>query len=312
MRKIFFTLLFCLPLTLHAQTNLSEAQQKAIEAKRVAEEAARKAEEARIAALKAEAAAKAAEAAQAQAEAEAALKAAQEANEDAEAKAKSAEPGQSTMAAEAAEPLTKAAETETKKIDSPGAANAEISRWAAQSKKAAANDASKVDYLEGAVPEIDGTVTWTLSLDVPGQTADQIFDKMGQIAYEMTQEENQLENSRIALADKDNHQLAVSFHEWLVFSRHALSLDRTELRFVLMATASDGHLDVTMSRINYLYEKERTGGEKYKAETWITDKYALNKAKTKLYPVSGKFRRKTIDRKNEIFNRITARFSTTD
>ena len=42
----------------------------------------------------------------------------------------------------------------------------------------------------------------------------------------------------------------------------------------------------------------------YSAEEWITDKYCVNKKHTKLLPVSGKFRRKTIDRKDYLFNRF--------
>ena len=39
-------------------------------------------------------------------------------------------------------------------------------------------------------------------------------------------------------------------------------------------------------------EKEnRDGGERYSAEEWITDDMALNKKKTKLAPICGKFRR---------------------
>jgi colicin import membrane protein len=58
-----------------------------------------------------------------------------------------------------------------------------------------------------------------------------------------------------------------------------------------------------MTRINYLYEEERTP-ETYKAEEWITDEYGLTKKKNKLARVSGKFRRKTIDRKDYIFKRF--------
>ena len=43
-------------------------------------------------------------------------------------------------------------------------------------------------------------------------------------------------------------------------------------------------------------------GIPYKAEEWITDKVAVNKKGTKLYPRSGKFRRMTVDRVEEIFN----------
>ena len=42
----------------------------------------------------------------------------------------------------------------------------------------------------------------------------------------------------------------------------------------------------------------------YKAEEWITDEYGLKKSKEKLSRVSGKFRKKTIDRKDYIFSRF--------
>ena len=51
-------------------------------------------------------------------------------------------------------------------------------------------------------------------------------------------------------------------------------------------------------------------GVPYKAEEWITDKEAVNKKGTKLYPRSGKFRRLTIDRVEEIFQGFMDAFST--
>ena len=53
-------------------------------------------------------------------------------------------------------------------------------------------------------------------------------------------------------------------------------------------------------------ERKDATGMQVKAEEWITDKYALNKKGTKLSRISGKFRRKTIDRKDNIFQRIEA------
>lgn len=58
-----------------------------------------------------------------------------------------------------------------------------------------------------------------------------------------------------------------------------------------------------MCRIHYLYEENRKP-QRLKAEEWITDDLAVNKKNTKLYPVSAKFRRKTIDRKDFIFNKF--------
>ena len=43
-----------------------------------------------------------------------------------------------------------------------------------------------------------------------------------------------------------------------------------------------------------------------KAEEWITDEYGLKKNKDKLSRVSGKFRRKTIDRKDYLFGKMAA------
>jgi colicin import membrane protein len=62
---------------------------------------------------------------------------------------------------------------------------------------------------------------------------------------------------------------------------------------------------VLLNRISYDYSSQGKE-ESYKAESWITDKYTVNKKRTRLFPITGKFRRKTIDRKNEIFERITA------
>jgi colicin import membrane protein len=83
-------------------------------------------------------------------------------------------------------------------------------------------------------------------------------------------------------------------------------LDRTVFNYTIIANCSDGHLNLTLSRINYAYELDRDNdGMEVNAEEWITDENALNKAKTKLLKYSGKFRRKTIDRKDEIFENIT-------
>ena len=62
-----------------------------------------------------------------------------------------------------------------------------------------------------------------------------------------------------------------------------------------------------MRRIYYLYDEERNP-QTYNAEEWITDEYGLKKNKDKLSRVSGKFRRKTIDRKDYLFNKMANLF----
>jgi colicin import membrane protein len=119
----------------------------------------------------------------------------------------------------------------------------------------------------------------------------------------MTKESNQFENSIVAIKNADKKEIGGVYHEWLVFKNAALSLDRTKLNFQLIVECSDGEANVKMTRITYDYDLNRKP-EHYKAEEWITDKYCVNKKHTKLLPISGKFRRKTIDRKNFIFNKF--------
>jgi colicin import membrane protein len=162
----------------------------------------------------------------------------------------------------------------------------------------------KVDekYLKGAVPEVDGKVVFSTSINAPGKTAAQIYNILLQYMERMTKTTNQIQ-SKIITADADKHEITGAYQEWLVFKKTALSLDRTRFMYALNAQCSDGRADIKMTRIRYLYEEERSP-QHMTAEEWITDKEAVNKKNTKLLPISGKFRRKTIDRKDFLFNKF--------
>ncbi|MGN1253126.1 MAG: DUF4468 domain-containing protein [Prevotella sp.] len=166
-------------------------------------------------------------------------------------------------------------------------------------------------YLAGAVPEVNGEVVFTLDKDVPGMSADSIYSKVYDVISQIVEEGKSQDlqpAGRIAAVNKSEHTIAARLKEWLVFSSNFISLDRTVFNYTLVAQATDGHIHVTLDRISYAYEMDRkdTEGLKVKAEEWITDQYALNKKGTKLSRISGKFRRKTIDRKDNIFERIDA------
>ncbi len=159
---------------------------------------------------------------------------------------------------------------------------------------------------ENAVPMVDGKVCWKTTINAPGKSAQQVYDILQTQLNKMVKEENQLfERSKVAIQDQAKHQLGATFHEWLVFKNTALSLDRTVLNFQLIVDCSDGKADVQITRVSYDYELERDPTH-YTAEEWISDKYAVNKKRTKLLKLSAKFRRKTIDRKDFIFNKFTA------
>ena len=158
--------------------------------------------------------------------------------------------------------------------------------------------------VENAVPEVDGKVCWTIDINAPGKSAREIYDILLKQLTKMTTEPNQIANSIVAVQDTVNMELGAVYHEWLVFKSIALSLDRTQLNFHILVSCSDGNANVRITRVSYDYDSDRKPIH-YIAEEWITDKYAVNKKHTKLYPLSGKFRRKTIDRKDFIFNKFT-------
>lgn len=158
----------------------------------------------------------------------------------------------------------------------------------------------------GSVPEVDGKVIFTLELDVPGKNAQQIYDRMYNTLDGLAKKENQI-NSGILLVNKEEHIIAAKYSEWLEFTRNFFVLDRTEFNYTIIATCKDNHLTMTLERITYNYEEGRETGFMLPAEKLITDEYALNKKKTKLKPTFSKFRRNTIDRKDEIFQEVKDR-----
>ena len=160
-------------------------------------------------------------------------------------------------------------------------------------------------YLIGAVPEVDGRVTFQTTISAPGKTAAQIYALLREDMLKMTKEPNQIEQSRISLENEGEGEIVGQYQEWLVFKNKPLVLDRTRLFYTLIVNCKDGEAKVELTRIHYLYDEERDATT-YKAEEWITDEYAVNKNHTKLYPISDKFRRKTIDRKDFIFNKFNA------
>ncbi len=250
---------------------------------------------ARVAALQAEAAEKAKAAQEAAKAAQEAALAAQQAAEAAAAEAKKLEEKQ-------AEATT--VQQEKKTVTGWVVPTQEINTTASKKEKDAEELNKDAKYLsEDAVTMIDDHVGWEYNLNLPGKSAKEIYDAMLEFLTAMTKESNQLERSRVALINEQQHDIVATMQEWLVFSSSFLSLDRAKLNYALHVTCADENLHVTISHISYNYEDQRET-HVYKAEEWITDKYTVNKKRTRLYPITGKFRRKTIDRKDEIFKNI--------
>ena len=187
-------------------------------------------------------------------------------------------------------------------LSMPMAAMGQDNTWERPEPSAQQNNDQK--YLVGAVPVVDGHVLFETTIQAPGKTGRQVYDIMLAQLQKLCREPGQFEQSQVSIEDPDKLQLAGSYQEWLVFKNQPLNLDRTRLMYHLIVDCADGQATVKMTRIYYLYDEERDP-QTYRAEEWITDRYGLNKKQNKLSRVSGKFRRKTIDRKDYLFRIFT-------
>ncbi len=318
------------------QQQLEEAQKKLEEAKKAVEEAKQKAEAAKKKAEAEAAKQKAAvEAAKKKAEEEAKRKAAEEAKAKAEKiqqQIKEAEAETARLKAEAARQnaeangaaATTAAPEATTAPAAPAATTATPATTASQgsgwviptaTKKETPKPAAQVNgaklkedpkYLEGAITfDEQGKIVFDTEIEAPGKSAAQLYDLVFDYMSGLTQDKES-KASRMALVNKDEHIIVNTMDEWLVFSNSFISLDRTECKYNLIAKITDGKVSLSINHINYTYEEGRLTGFKLPAEEVIIDKVALTKKKNDLARIFGKFRKKTIDRKDQIFSEIAA------
>lgn len=339
MKKIFFTIFMFLPLMMSAQNVLTPEQQLE-QAQKQLEEAKKAVEAAKAAKASAEKAAQEAAkkaAAEKAAKEAAAEKAAKEAAEKAakiQQQIKAAQEEAERLKAEA-EKLNNEAEAATKSISDdktnkkdttpatdlkPGIAkepSTSTNTWSIPTvekkieQKAPKQTVNGIEfkedpkYLEGAISlNKEGKVEFVLNTDANGKSAQQIYDIVYKYMADLTQNKNNI-NSRMALVNEKEHIIANMMDEWLVFNASFISLDRTEFKYQLVAKIADNALNLTLARIYYNYEEGRSTGFKDAAENVITDKQALTKKKNDLAKIFGKFRRCTIDRKDQIFKEIT-------
>lgn len=154
-------------------------------------------------------------------------------------------------------------------------------------------------YLAGAVPEVDGKVVFSKKFKIPGMTQEQIYNRILEW-MDGRLKENKNIDSRVVYKDEKTGTIAGIGEEWLVFRSSALSLDRSLLNYQITVTCKPQECLVELEKIRFTYRET----EKYTAEEWITDKYALNKTKTKLVRGLAKWRRKTVDFADDMFNDV--------
>lgn len=167
-------------------------------------------------------------------------------------------------------------------------------------------------YLSGAVPVVDGKVVFTRKINAPSLSKSQIYQQL----LKWGEENYNTKESRVAYQNEEKGEIAIIGEEYVVFSSTALALDRTIMKFRLIIECEENACSLQLAGIRYEYNVSyQDEPEKYVAEEWITDEYALNKSKTKMNRISGKFRRGTIDFANKTFesaaNALGARSLTT-
>ena len=312
MKKIFISILMLIPaLTMQAQNvltpeqQLEKAQKELEEAKKALEAAKAQAEAAKV---KAEAEKVKAEAEKTKAEAERLKAEAERMKQEAEKLKKNTE---NSVPATKLVPATKKENT-TETSEGAGWVVPTVTEEVEEKKveKTAEGVVLKEDpkYLAGAIQlNAEGKVEFVLDTQASGKSADEIYNIVFQYMSKLIKNEQNI-NSRIALVNRNNKNeqiIACIMDEWFVFNQSFISLDRSETKYQLVATISDNHLRLSMTRIVFNYEEGRNTGFKEPAENVITDKYALTKKKNDLAKIYGKFRRGTIDRKDQIFNDLT-------
>lgn len=157
-------------------------------------------------------------------------------------------------------------------------------------------------YLAGGVPEEEGRVVFTKEIEVPQLSSSEIYDRM----YAWAKTLFNTEASRIVYSNKEKGEIAIVAEEYLVFANTALALDRTLINYRLTIECENHLCKLKLGGIRYEYNVAyQRDPQRYLAEKWITDKYALNKAKTRLNRGNGKFRVKTIDLVNDLFRKAT-------
>lgn len=160
-------------------------------------------------------------------------------------------------------------------------------------------------YGKGAVPvDENGMVCFSQSFDMPaGMTEDQCYELLlnwakGRFALPYANA------GRILNEDAQAHRFIFNVDQMIHFKSTPLSADESKISYNYSVSVKDGKYTMKMTDIKYRYEEGREGGgKKFPAEDWITDKEAYNRKGTKFLKSTGKFRIKTIDLKDIMFQK---------
>lgn len=151
-------------------------------------------------------------------------------------------------------------------------------------------------YMEGAVPEVDGKVIFQTELTSTVLSPEMVYETINKWMHERFSREG----CRVVYENSEDGQVAAVGEEYIEFSRTVLALDRARMSYQVTAECKGQSCLLQFKNIRYEYDVTyQREPEKYTAEEWITDKYAIYKGK--LNRISGKFRTKTVDFADQLF-----------
>ncbi|MBO5406884.1 MAG: DUF4468 domain-containing protein [Bacteroidales bacterium] len=156
-----------------------------------------------------------------------------------------------------------------------------------------------------AVPVIDGHVVFTNNVAIlDGNTQ----EKIGEMARKWL--DTYLAGFDVAknrvISSAPGEIVAMGDRE-LVFTDNAIAYDAAQMSYVLTIRYTVSESSVEISRVKYVYN-DGTGTRRITAEEYIVDEFAVNKKGTKLTPITGKFRKKTLDFVDEVFGSFNETF----
>ena len=153
------------------------------------------------------------------------------------------------------------------------------------------NAQNESKYMEGAVPIVNGKVVFTRYLNVADFSQQQIYNALIDWASRnFTQG-----NARVILSDPETGTIVVQNQNEII-ARIGIFPAKVKMASVIKMICSEGNCMIETSRIRYTNNPtSKTPNEIITAEEYITDQYAMNKAKTKVFKGIGDYRKSTID-----------------
>ncbi len=145
--------------------------------------------------------------------------------------------------------------------------------------------------MAGAVPVVDGKVVFTRYLNVADFNQEQIYNAL----YDWSERTFTGTSDRILLADPKAGTIVVQTQNEIVV-KIGLFPGKVKMNSLVKIICTNGGCTMETSRVRYTGNPSSSKPtDVITAEEYITDKYALNKTKTKIYKGIGDYRIATID-----------------